>query len=93
MFENPLQLIAGMVAIGLVFVAIPVAIYAYRQYRYRKVITCPHTGRFAEVSLNSGLAALGAAIGRPVVRVRNCSLWPKRKGCDEKCVLENWPAA
>lgn len=92
MFTDPLLLIAGIVAFGLAFVVAPVFIDAYRQYRYRKVITCPETHGLAEVNLNTGLAALGAAVGRPVIRVRSCSLWPKRKGCDEKCVRENWPA-
>jgi len=91
MFTNPLLLIAGMFAIGLVFVFIPVFIDAYRQYRYRKVVTCPETLRFAEVNLKAGLAALGASVGRPVIRVKKCSLWPKREGCDENCVAENWP--
>jgi hypothetical protein len=91
MFTNPLMLIAGIVAMGLVFVVVPIGIDAYRQYRYRKVITCPQTHGLAEVSLNSGLAALGAAVGRPVIGVKSCSLWPQRKGCDENCVAENWP--
>lgn len=91
MFTNPLLLIAGIVAIGLVFVMIPVFIDAYRRYRYRKVITCPQTHSLAEVNIKAGLGALGAAVGRPVMRVNNCSLWPKRKGCDENCVAENWP--
>ena len=92
MFTNPLLLIAGIFAIGLVFVFAPVFIDAYQKYRYRKVITCPETHGLAEVNLNTGLAALGTAVGRPVMRVRSCSLWPQRKGCDEKCVSENWPA-
>lgn len=92
MFTNPLLLIVGIVAFGLVAVVAPIVIDVYRRYRYRKVITCPQTHGIAEVSLNPGLAALGAAVGRPVLRVRNCSLWPKRKGCEEKCVGENWPA-
>ena len=91
MFTNPLLLITGIVAIGLVFVFAPVFIDAYRQFRYRKVITCPESHGLAEVNLNAGLGALGAAVGRPVIRVKNCSLWPERKGCDEHCVSENWP--
>jgi len=92
MFTNPLLLIAGILAFGIVFVVIPIAIDTYREYRLRKVVTCPHTHRFAEVTLDSGLAALGTAVGRSTLRVRSCSLWPKRKGCDEKCATENWPA-
>ena len=93
MFEDPVLLIAGIVTFGLLFVVAPVAIDAYRQYRYRKVITCPEAHSLAEVNLNAGVAALGAGVGRPRLQVRSCSLWPKRQGCDEKCVRENWPAA
>ncbi len=91
MFTNPLLLIAGIVAFGLVFVLVPIALDAFRQYRYRRVITCPQTHGLAEVDLNAGLGALGAAFGQPVIRVKRCSLWPKREGCDENCVAENWP--
>ena len=91
MFTNPLLLIAGIVAFGLVAVVVPIAIVVFRQYRDRKAVSCPQTHGVAEVSLNPSLAALGAAIGRPVIRVKNCSLWPDRKGCDEACVSENWP--
>jgi len=91
MFTNPLLLIAGIVAFGLVAVVAPIVIDVYRQLRHGKLITCPETQRLAEVSLNTGLAALGAAVGRPVIRVKRCSLWPKREGCDENCVAENWP--
>ena len=92
MFENPLLLITAILAFGFAAVLLPVALDAYRRYRYRKVISCPETHGFAEVKLNAGRAAIGAAWGQPTVRVRECSLWPKRRGCDEKCVGANWPA-
>jgi hypothetical protein len=91
MFTNPLLLIAGILAMGLVFVFAPVFIDAYRKYRFRKVVTCPQTHGLAEVNLKAGRGALAAAVGRPVIRVKNCSLWPKRQGCDENCVAEHWP--
>ena len=91
MLTNPLLLIAGIFALAVVSVFMPVFIDVYRKYRYRKVVTCPETLRFAEVNLKAGLAALGATVGRPVIRVKKCSLWPQREGCDENCVAENWP--
>lgn len=91
MFTNPLLLIAGIFALGLVFVYAPVFIDAYRKYRYRKVVTCPQTHGFAEVDLKAGMGALGAAFGQPGIRIKHCSLWTKRAGCDEQCVSENWP--
>ena len=64
MFTNPLLLIAGIFAMGLVFVFAPVFIDAYRRYRYRNIITCPETLGIADVDLKAGLGALGAAVGR-----------------------------
>jgi hypothetical protein len=90
--ETPLLLIAALVATGLVFVVIPVGLDAYRRFRYRKVIVCPGAHQMAEVMPKAWDAALMAASAKqPVARVRWCSLWPKRKGCDEKCMKENWP--
>lgn len=93
MFGNPWLLIAGILAFGFIAVLVPVAVDAYRQYRLRKVITCPGTKGLAEVKLDARVAALGAATGQPTLHVQDCSLWPKRKGCDEKCVAENWPVS
>ena len=91
MFTNPLMLIAGIIAFGLLFVIAPVAADAYRRYRDRKVVTCPETHGLAEVTFKTRLAVLGAAFGRPMVRVKGCSLWPKKNGCDEICIKENRP--
>ena len=89
--NNPITLIAGIVAFGLLFVVVPVVVDFYQRYRRRKLITCPETHGFAEVTLKTRLGALGAAFGKPILRVKSCSLWPKRIGCDEQCVKENWP--
>jgi hypothetical protein len=95
MLTNPLILIAaitGIVAVGLLCVVVPRAFDAYRRYRYRKVFTCLETQDLVEVALKRRAAVFGAVFGRPNVRVKYCSLWPKKKGCGEKCVRENWPA-
>ena len=89
--NNPLMLIAGIIIVGLLFVVVPVVIDAYHRFRHRKVLTCPETHGPAEVSLDTGRAAFGAAFGKSMLRIRRCSLWPKRLGCEEKCVKENWP--
>jgi len=89
---SALMLVAVIVLFGLLFVVVPVIFDAYNRYRERKVITCPETRDPAEVALKTRLAAFGAAFGKPWVRVGNCSLWPRKQGCDEKCVKENWPA-
>ena len=86
-------LIGGAVALGLYFVAAPVFVNAYRRYRDRKTIICPDTGQIVEVDLKAVRAGLMATLGRHSVRVKWCSLWPRKKGCAQECVRDNWPSS
>lgn len=89
--NGPLLLIVVIVATGLLFVVAPVVTYIYARYRNGKVLSCPETHGTAEVTLNAHRAALAAAFGKPIIRVKRCSLWPEKRGCAEKCINENWP--
>ena len=90
--ETPLLVITAIVATGLVFVVIPIGLDVYRRFRHRKVIFCPGTHQMAEVMPKTWDAVVAAILAKkPIARVKWCSLWPKRRGCDEKCMKENWP--
>jgi hypothetical protein len=90
--NGPLLLVVVILATGLLFVVAPVVADAYARYRSGKALKCPETqSTTAEVLLDTRRAALAAAFGKSNIRVKNCSLWPKKKGCAEKCVNENWP--
>jgi hypothetical protein len=89
--NGPLLLVVVIVATGLLFVVAPVVADAYARYRNGKALKCPETHGAAEVTLNTHRAALAAAFGKPILRVKSCSLWPQKSGCAEKCVKENWP--
>jgi len=89
---GPLLLILLIAATGLLFVVAPVVMDVYARYRNRKALNCPESQGTAEVTLKTHRAALAAAFGKRVLRVKSCSLWPKKKGCAEKCINENWPA-
>ena len=89
--NGPLLLIIVIVATGLLFVVAPVVADIYARYRNGKVLNCPETPGTAEVMLNTHGAALAAAFGKPLLRVKSCSLWPEKRGCAEKCINENWP--
>jgi hypothetical protein len=86
-------LIAGITALGLYFVVAPVMKTTYRRYSGRKTIICPESGQIAEVELKAARAGLMSAFAKEWVRVKGCSLWPRRKGCEQECVRENWPTA
>ena len=87
-----LTLIAGVVTFGLYFVIAPVATNKYRRYRKRRTVICPDTGQIAEVELKAVQAGLMSALGKHWVRVKRCSLWPRKKGCAQECVRDNYPS-
>jgi hypothetical protein len=83
-------LTVGVIALGSYFVIAPVVAETYRRYRGRKTIICPDTGQIAEVNLKATTAAAASALGKNWVRVKWCSLWPRKKGCARECVREYW---
>ena len=87
-----LILLVAVMVMGLFYAVLPFALDVYRRFRPQKVLTCPDTHGLAEVKLNAHWAALTAIFRKPVLHVKSCTLWPKKKGCAEGCVKENWPA-
>ena len=86
-------LIAGVVGLVLYFVVAPAVISTYRRYRDRRMIICPETDQIVEMELKAGRAGVMAALGKQDLRVKWCSLWPRRKGCAEECVKDDWQSA
>jgi hypothetical protein len=84
-------ILAGITAMGVYFVAGPVLVNSYRAYRTRRTVICPETDQIAEVELKALRAGLMSILGKHSVRVKWCSLWPRKKGCSEECMKENWP--
>jgi hypothetical protein len=85
-------LIAATIGMGLVYVVLPFTFDVYRRFRYWKVVTCPETHGLAEVRLNALLAGLTAVFHKPVLRVKSCTLWPRKKHCAQRCIKGNWLA-
>ncbi len=78
--------IIAILALALLYVLVPVVVDTFLRYRARRSLVCPETGGKAEVSVDAPRAAWGAAFGRILLKVRDCSLWPERKGCGERCL-------
>ena len=88
-----LILIAAIIALGLFYIVRPFTLDVYRRFRYRKVVNCPDTHSLAEITdCNAWWAAVTAVFRAPALRVKSCTLWPRKEGCAEGCVKENWPA-
>ena len=81
---NPWIVLIGLVVIAVGFVALPVGLSMSARYRRWKIVVCPHAYRPAAILV--GRAGLAEALGiRSLRRVRGCSLWPGRYGCDRGC--------
>lgn len=82
---NPWVIFVGIVVIAVAFVALPVGCSMSAQYRRWKIARCPTAYRPAAILV--GRAGLAEALGiRALRRVRDCSLWPERCGCDRRCL-------
>ena len=83
---SPWTIIIGILALGALYVLLPVVLTTFLRYRGRKALTCPETGQTAEVGLDAARAAAGSAFGKLALRVKSCSLWPERAGCARRCL-------
>ncbi|SRR6266496_3754095 len=84
--EYPVLVILGVLAIGALFVVLPVALTALSEHRDPRIVACPSTGASAMISVDAGRAVRGAIFGRSRLFVEKCSLWPDREGCDRACL-------
>ena len=73
-----------------VVLAVYAAIAFVTWYRLRgtRVVTCPETERPAAVTLDVGHAAATAVWERADLKLKACSRWPERAGCDEACLAQ-----
>lgn len=85
---NPWIVLPAIVALGVVYVMLPIGLSAFFDYRHRKPVRCPVTGEGAWVLVNAPRAGVTAAFGHPALRVRSCSLWPPRDDCGQDCLAK-----
>lgn len=83
---TPWITVAAIVGLALIYVLFPVAEYTFQRYRKKKVLRCPEEMTLAEINIDARYAAFSSTLGKPHLRVSDCSLWPKRKGCRENCL-------
>jgi hypothetical protein len=86
--EASMTLITAIVVLAFAYVAIPVALAAYRRYRGVRRVECPATGTPAEIEIDALTAAVSAAAGPPLVDVTRCTHWPEREDCGRECLAQ-----
>jgi hypothetical protein len=82
---DPWAVLAGFAVIAFVFVLAPVAGSVYTRLRALRWLRCPETRMPAAVLVDARHAAWTAVWSRPLLRIRSCTLWPRRAGCAQRC--------
>jgi hypothetical protein len=84
--EKPLLMIAVIAGVGLVYVVFPVMLDAFMRYRKIRRVNCPEEEKSALMNIDAKAATLAVAQGKTQLRVINCSLWPEKRGCAQRCL-------
>jgi len=86
--DRLLPLFGTLIAVGCVYVVVPVAVGAYRWFRGSKTVICPEISLPAEIELDAARAATGAVFGQRDLRVVRCSRQDERHYCNADCVAQ-----
>jgi hypothetical protein len=65
-----------------------IALTAWHRARGTRVIVCPETQQPEAVQVDAGHAAVSAMWEQADIRLKTCSRWPERQGCDQGCVTQ-----
>jgi len=77
---NPLFSTIARLASGRHYVFMPMG----KLFRSKKVVKCPESDQLAEILVETTRSP-SAKPKKKLFSIRNCSLWPKRKGCTQSC--------
>jgi hypothetical protein len=83
---EPWLVLIAIAVITLVYIMIPVGLAARGYFRRHKLVRCPVVGLGAGIVVSR--AGIAEAVGRRSVRrISDCTFWPHRKGCAQRCRL------
>jgi len=86
--NTALIILLAILAVGVLYVLLPIGLDEYFRLRGPRVVMCPDTQAPVEVDLDAGFGALTALSGRPLLRVQHCERWqdaPSRS-CAQGCL-------
>ena len=90
--EMVVLIVVGVGALAVLTLVLARAVRTYRAMRGTRVVRCPATGEPAAVEVDPLDAAVAAASGGEMLRIRECTRWPEHAPCGQGC-LEQIAAA
>jgi hypothetical protein len=82
-----LFVLLGLAAAYAIFRIVP-ALRLYLRFRGKRIVSCPETRQAAAVRVSAGKAALEACVHTPHFSLSECSRWPERQDCGQKCLAQ-----
>lgn len=86
--SEPFVLIGAIVALGILYVLLPVGMTIYRKVRGPRAVTCPETGETEVVEVDAARAVTTSLFGHEDVEITGCSRWPENADCDRGCARQ-----
>lgn len=71
-----------------VLMLLPWGLQLHGYYRGSRAVTCPETRQQVAVRFDALHATVAKVIGRPALRLADCTRWPMRVDCGQECVPE-----
>lgn len=78
----------GIAACALLLMPFLLGTEVYGLYRGSRVVTCPENYQRVPVDLDAKRAARTALVGKPSLRIADCTRWPERANCSQECMSE-----
>jgi len=84
---DPVIVLAAIIGLGVIYVMLPTGLAEFFRHRLGRLLYCPLEEQNAAVRIDAAWAGISAATrGRPLLRIKRCSFWPKRAGCPQACL-------
>ncbi len=87
-FSGDVVVWESLVLLTLMLVLTIVLGRVYLKFRGDRVITCPENHRPAGVTVDTWRVLLTTLTGKQDLRLKTCSRWPEKEGCDQACLCQ-----
>ncbi|MCH8873921.1 hypothetical protein IH824_14310 [candidate division KSB1 bacterium] len=86
--KDPFLVLGSIIALGVLYVMLPVFMDVLMRYRKSKIVTCPHKNEKASVDVDAKRAAFTALAGKPKLHLKDCPLWHDEIYCNQECLSQ-----
>jgi hypothetical protein len=88
---TPFQLVLGvaaLVGLGVLILHGRRVLGAWLRYRGTRVVVCPENRETVAVEIDARYAAWSVPVGKPELRLEECTRWPEKAGCGQDCLSQ-----